>query len=84
MTTPESPLCSRQPNPARDMVPIRFDLTLNQTAGLDGLARIDGKHRKDLIEDAVNEYINRRLAELTMVLRMSGRNPVVSHSDAEG
>ncbi len=70
------PKCSRAPNADRDVVPIRFDLTINQAAGLDGLARIDGSNRKELIEVAVNEYINRRLSDMTLVLRMAGRNPV--------
>lgn len=75
MTEP-LPLLSRAPNPERELVPIRFDLSINQAAGLDGLARIDGSNRKELIEIAVNEYINRRLSDMTLVLRMAGRNPV--------
>lgn len=73
MTEP-LPLMSRTPNPDREMVPIRFDLTVNQAAGLDGLARIDGCSRKDLIEIAVNEYINHRLSEMAMVIKMAGRS----------
>jgi hypothetical protein len=75
------PLCSRAPNPDRDSVPIRLDLPPNFAAALDGLAHIDGCTRKALCEAAISEYINRRLTDMTVVLRMAGRNAVVSDSE---
>lgn len=76
----ESLLMSRAANPDRDTVPIRLDLPPNYAAALDGLAHIDGSNRKALCELAVREYIDRRLKDFSIVLRMAGRNPAVSDS----
>lgn len=76
--TSADPVLSRPSNPDRDAVPIRLDLPTNYAAALDGLAHIDGSNRKALCELAVREYIDRRLHDITVVLRMAGRNPAVS------
>ena len=69
-------LTSRPSNPDRDTVPIRLDMPPNYAAALDGLAHIDGSNRKALCELAVREYIDRRLKDFSLVLKMAGRNPV--------
>ena len=69
-------LMSRPHNPDRDAVPIRLDLPPNYAAALDGLAHIDGSNRKALCELAVREYIDRRLKDFSLVLKMAGRNAV--------
>lgn len=79
-TSDDIPLCSRTPNPDRDSAPIRLDLPMNLVSALDGLAHIDRKTRKDLCETAVRDYIERRLHEFNVVLKMAGRNAVVSDS----
>lgn len=79
MATPaELPLMSRAPNPDRETVPIRLDLPPNYAAALDGLAHLDNSNRKTLCEMAVREYIDRRLKDFTVVLRMAGRNAPVA------
>ena len=84
MTDPSDvPVCSRQPNPDRDVVWVTFGLSVNQNAGLDALVRLDDTTRKALISVAVDEYISRRLLELTMALRMAGRNVSVADSSSD-
>lgn len=78
MSDSDIPLCSRAANPDRETAPIRLDLPMNLVSALDGLAHIDRKTRKDLCETAVRDYIERRLHEFNVVLKMAGRNAVVS------
>jgi predicted transcriptional regulator len=57
---------------------VRLDLPMNLVAALDGLAHIDNSNRKLLCETAVREYIERRLGEFSLVLKMARSNAVDS------
>lgn len=71
----ELPLLSQAPNPDRDTAEVRIRIPLQYASALDALASIDDSNRTALVETAVKEYLDRRLYNARVLVRMFDGNP---------
>lgn len=65
---------SRSSDPDRSTAEVRIDLPIDIVAALDGLAIVDESNRKALCTEAVRAYVEKRLTNMAMVMRMAGRS----------
>lgn len=76
MSTPDDlPLLSRPRGPDVDEVEVRIKLPLRYASALDTLAIQDHSNRTALVHAAIKEYLDSRLYDAKMLVRMWDGNP---------
>jgi hypothetical protein len=63
------------------MAEIRVEIPNDELAVLDGYCSATGESRTDVIRNLLAGWSGRKLHEATIILRVAGRNPVMSESD---
>lgn len=62
------------------MAEIRVEIPNDELAVLDGYCSATSESRTDVIRELLAEWSERKFHEATVILRVAGRNPVLSES----